>query len=380
VVVAQAPDASDSLPVVLGVGVAETRGMRNGYISNHGDAAKSIRKAVRLAEKASGQRIKKAILGIGGIGLTGIAAEAGVSVSRADAEVTPLDVKNLIEQCQRKIPQHVSMNNHVLHTIPVSYSLDGQRVHGDPIGMRGVKLDGRILFVSCLDTHYNDFIRAVEECDVEVVGTVASPIAASIVSLTKTQKMAGCVLANIGSETVSIVVYEEGLPVSLEVFPIGSNDITKDIALGLRVSLDEAETIKVGERGPASAPASSPVPKRKLDEIVMARLSDIFELIQAHLRKIGRNGLLPAGIIITGGGSGVITIEELARHYLNLPSKVVKDRTARDKVEMKDSMWSVAYGLCTYALCDNGLDDNTRDPGHEPLWAPLARWFKQFLP
>jgi cell division protein FtsA len=363
---------SDGLPEVVGVGVAESKGLRNGFISNHADAIKGVRKAIRLAEKACGERIRHAYVGIGGIGLESITSEATVAVSRADGEVTPLDVKNLNEQCQSRIPQHIMLNHHILHTLPLSYALDGQKVHGNPIGMRGSSLTGTTMFVTCLKTHHNDFIRVVEECDVEVVGFAASPIAASLTSLSRTQKVFGCALANIGSETLSLIVYEEGLPISVAVFPIGSNNITNDIALGLRVSLEEAEAIKMGEE---TAPAT---PRRKLDEIVMARMSDMFELVSSHLRKINRP-LLPGGIIISGGGSGVTTIEDLARAYLQIPSKVIKSVTNREKVEIRDSMWSVAYGLCVYALNDTDFSGGAADM-RSPWWSSIVSWFKQFLP
>jgi cell division protein FtsA len=123
-----------------------------------------------------------------------------------------------------------------------------------------------------------------------------------------------CILANIGAETVSIVVFENNIPISLEVFPIGSVDITHDIALGLKIPLDDAERIKLGSDTGVS------VSRKKLEEIIDARLSDIFELIENHLKKIGRNGLLPAGIIMIGGGSGTPNIEEVAKATLKLPT------------------------------------------------------------
>lgn len=372
VVAAKAADTPDGMPQVIGVGVAESKGLRNGYISNHADAIKGVRKAIRLAEKACGERIRHAYVGISGIGLTSVTSDVTVAVSRADGEVTSLDIKNLNEQSQSRIPPHIANNHHILHAIPLSYTLDGQKVHGNPIGMKGASLSGTTLFVVCQKTHYQDFIRVVEECDVEVVGTVASPIAASIVSLSRTQKVFGCALANIGSETLSLIVYEEGMPISVEVFPIGSNDITNDIALGLRVSLEEAELIKIG------ADKNNPIPRRKLDEIVMARLSDMFEIVGAHLKKINRP-LLPGGIIISGGGSGVTTIEDLAKAYLQIPSKVIRAFTNREKVEIRDSMWSVAYGLCTYALSETDFGGEAGDY-RESFWTVFTRWVKQFLP
>ncbi|MFC1734462.1 cell division FtsA domain-containing protein, partial [candidate division KSB1 bacterium] len=163
------------------------------------------------------------------------------------------------------------------------------------------------------------------------------------------------------------------IPISLKVFPIGSTDITNDIALGLKVSLEEAEQIKKG------AITSTEYPKKKLDEIVVARLSDIFELIENHLKKIGKNGLLPAGIIMTGGGSGITTIEDLARAALKLPSKLATPRFG-ENAKIKDASWAVAYGLCIWGL--------TADEDESPVGIQLAQktggnfiqWVKQFLP
>jgi len=205
---------------------------------------------------------------------------------------------------------------------------------------------------------------------------MASPIAASLITLTKTQKIAGCVLANIGAETVSIAVFENNIPVSLEIFPIGSTDITNDIALGLKVPLEEAEQIKIG------AITGSSYPRKKLEEIISARLSDIFELIEAHLKKIGRNGLLPAGIVITGGGSGLSNIEDLAKVALRLPSRIgTANLGLSEKQSYKDSTWAVAYGLCILGIhADEDLPIDTTDIALGNAWKKVLQWFRQFLP
>ena len=208
-----------------------------------------------------------------------------------------------------------------------------------------MKLEVKALFITSLENHLKDLVDAVEEAGIEVIDVVASPIAASFVTLTKAQKIAGCVLANIGSETISIVVFENNIPISLEVFPLGSNDITNDIALGLRIPLEEAETLKHG------GITHSSYPKKRLDEIIGARLSDMFELIDAHLKKIGRNGLLPAGIIITGGGSSIGTIEDFAKASLKLPSRVAHlNFPEKEKGKVKDALFAVALGLCILGL------------------------------
>jgi cell division protein FtsA len=223
---------------------------------------------------------------------------------------------------------------------------------GRPIGLRGLKLEVKTLFITCLSQHFEDLVEAVESAGVEVTDVVASPIAASLVSLSKRQRNVGCILVNIGAETVSIVVYENDTPISLDVFPIGSTDITNDMALGLKIAPEEAERVKIGGN-------SDSYSKKKLDEIIEARLTDIFELIESHLKKIGRNGLLPAGIILTGGGSGISTIEDLAKASLRLPVKVfgreVSDQT---KGKIRDSSWFVAYGLSALSGAGTTIEEN----------------------
>jgi cell division protein FtsA len=178
----------------------------------------------------------------------------------------------------------------------------------------------------------------------------------------------------------------------MEVFPVGSNDITNDIALGLKVSIEEADQIKmsVSSDTNTAVSASSSLPsfsRKKLDEIVIARLSDIFDLIEGHLKKIDRNGLLPAGIILTGGGSGLMNIEELAREALRLPSK---RHTLKLEGNLKgiarEFEWAVAYGstILAFSSPDDrsgiNLDGLSAVGIFKKLKKLIGGWIKQFLP
>jgi len=376
VVVVDAREKNDKgLPKVIGAGMAESRGLRHGYVTNVRDVAESIRRAVAIAEEKAGVKVKKAFLGVGGIGLSSVAVSSAVMTSRADAEVSELDLSKLREQCEQDIPHTAIANRRIIYDIPLQYKIDGAAVLGAPSGMIGNKLELKTIFITCLDHHVADLIQAVNEAGLEVEDVMAAPIAAGFVTLSKSQKVAGCILANIGAETVSIAVFENNIPTSLEVFPIGSTDITNDIALGLKVPLEEAEQIKIG------AITGSSFPRKKLEEIVTARLSDIFELIENHLKKIGRNGLLPAGIVITGGGSGLNAIEVMAKAALKLPSRIGSIGAMDGKSTFKDATWAVAYGLCIWGLsADEGpeIDSSTRFMKH--AWKAVVRWFKQFLP
>jgi cell division protein FtsA len=361
---------------VIGSGFVESKGLRHGYILNSADVTKGLRNAIDQAEKSSKIKIKRAYVSIGGIGISGIMSKGSVMISKADSEITELDVRNVLEVAENELSQNALMNKKIVHAIPISYKIDGQVIIGRPAGMRGTKLEVKALFVVCLEQHLNDLIKAVEEAGVDVLDVMASPLAASIVTLTKTQKIAGCVLANIGSETVSIVVFENNTPISLEVFPIGSTDITNDIALGFKIPIDEAEHVKMG-----SLLSDSQYPRKKIEEIILARLSDIFDLVEAHLKKIGRSGLLPAGIVLTGGGSGLSVIEEIAKDSLDLPSKIASINfiTNIKNSQLSDSSWSVAYGLAVWGISNsNDIPTGIRLPRNTMIG--IKRWLGQFLP
>jgi len=376
VVVAELVKENDKpITRIIGTGITESKGLRHGYIINGGDITSSIESAVRLADKSSGIKIRKAFIAVGGIGLSGITSSANIVIGRADLQITELDIEKLSQICEEALPTSLIQNRKILHSIPLSYKIDGKIILvKTPLGMKGTKLEVKMLFITCLEPHLNDLLEAVDDAGIEVLDCLASPIAASYVTLTKSQKMAGCILANIGSETVSIVVFENNLPISLEVFPIGSTDITNDIALGLKIPLEEAENLKIGGLGSAS------FPKKKLDEIISARLSDMFELIENHLKKIGRNGLLPAGIFITGGGGGIGTIEDFAKVTLKLPSRIASLTGSGEKSTIKDSTWAVAYGLCMLGFSKEektnlGLKDSVNRSSEK-----IFDWIKQFLP
>ncbi len=376
VIIASAKERNEKgIPKILASGMAESKGLRHGYVTNILDVANSIKKAVSIAEEKANLKIKKAFVGISGIGLSGITVNSFVMTSRADAEITSLDLKNLHEQCEKDIPKQDIANRRIIYDIPLQYKIDGSPSLGSPEGMKGNKIEQKTLFITCLEHHVSDLVSAVNEAGIEVEDVMPAPLAAGFVTLSKSQKIAGCILTNIGAETISVAVFENNIPTSLEVFPIGSTDITNDIALGLKVPLEEAEQIKIG------VITGSAYPKKKLEEIIAARLSDIFELVEAHLKKIGRNGLLPAGIVITGGGSGLNSIDSLAKVYLKLPSRIGSIGYIDSKSSFKDATWAVAYGLCIWGLQTE--ESSEIDPSalyFKKTWKKVLLAIKQFLP
>lgn len=327
-------------PRIIGAGAADTRGVERGYISDPQEVARSIRLALNKAEKMAGEKIKRAYFSTGGVGLSSVSATGSVVITRADLEVTDNDLELALETAESNIPQSSLQNRRIINSIPLEYKIDGKPVWGRVEGLKAQKLEVKALFLTAMEHHLQDTIRTAELAGVEVIDLVAGPVAASLVTLNKREKKAGCLLVDIGAETLSAVVYENDTIASLEVFPIGGSDITNDIALGLKVSLEDAETIKLGGLTRAT------FPRKKLDDVVSARLTDCFELIENHLKKIGRDALLPAGVILTGGGAGLHSVKDFAQEQLSLPAQIAEIHfSPTNKGRVKDHIWATACGL-----------------------------------
>jgi len=345
--------------------------LRRGYIINIEEVIDCLREAVAEAEKAAKVKIRRVNLGIGGVTLESKTADGSALVSRADLEVTTSDIRRATEDSQNNLTD--MQNRQIIHRVPIAFKLDGKKVLGSLEGMQGSKLEVHTMFVTYSKQHLSDFVTAAEEAGLIVDDIIAAPLASSLMVLSKIQRASGCVLANIGSQTTSIAVFEENIPLSVYVFPIGSTDITNDIALGFRIPLEDADRVKRREIEPEG-------PRRKLDEIIEARLSDIFEYIEMHLKKIGRNGLLPAGVIITGGGSNTLNIEELAKDYFSLPAKIAAPvRIVDGNNQGIDPSWAVAYGLCAYNY-EFDLEGKEGKNSGRNFRHMVAKWFKEFMP
>ena len=351
---------------IIGTGLAESKGLRHGYIVNKEEVSICIAKAKQQAEASAHMPIRSAFLAIGGISLDEARATGSAIISRADQEITALDIEK-VGKAAREAAAPGFLNRHVLHSIPLEYRVDNAKVLGDPLGMKGVRLEVDYLFVTCLAQHEEALAKAVEDADIEIIDQMASTLAGSYVLLEGDQKMKGCVLANIGAETVSIVVYDEGIPVSVKVFPMGSGHITDDIALGFRISLEEAERVKLGRL------SGQMYPRKKVDDIIVNRLTTMFALIDKHLKSLDRRGPLPAGIIISGGGAGVGSISDIAKGSLKLPARLAEFRISID-TKIRDATWAVAYGLALW-----GLTGDTIAP-KKNIVASFSKFFRQFLP
>lgn len=363
----------ESSPTILATSAVASSGLRDGYVVETESAGDAIKRAIRELEHASGLSIKRVGISVGGASLGAHTVTGSVVMTRADQEVTMLDIAKAMKEARASVG---NPNERIIHTIPREFRLDGKEVLGDPIGLVGTKLEVKALVVYVQTLHLERLIAAIGGLGIEISSIVASPLAASLLCLSQKQKVAGCALVNIGAETVTTGIFENGALMSIFSIPLGSVDITNDIALGLKIPLDEAEGVKTGA-------LISSHPKRKLDEIVGARLTDIFELLNKHLKKIGRQALLPAGTILIGGGARLHECATIAKEELKLPVMGGSLLPAYEAgIRTKDPVWFVALGICIYERREPGTTTGERDRSTKPIGAKegFFSFIKQFLP
>ncbi len=373
-VVIAVPGENPELPLnIIGTGTSSSRGLRHGYIIDKKEATKSIREALARAIGSAKVKVHNARVGLGGIGLDEIRSTGEVALTASGGIVTDREIERAMRESEKRASPKLT-NRTIIHAIPLEYRVDGSKVFGKPQDLQGTRLSVDTILITMLSRHQDDLIEAVEAAGIEVEGVMASPLAASLVSLTKAQKTAGVVLANIGSETLSIVVFENDIPISLKIFPTGSSQITDSIALSFRIPLTEAESLKRG------GVTGSEVPERKIQAIVGARLKEMYTLVNAHLKSIERHRLLPAGVVITGGGSGLTSASEIARAVMQLPSQVAQIGHLTRSSGI-DATWAVAYGLCRWAYAED-----TSGRGHSlsdvvsGAWDSLKQGLRSLLP
>jgi len=358
-------------PKIIGVGESETKGMRHGYVVDIASCIESLKHAIALAEKSSGVRIRRAFVSMGGVTLRGdISSGIGI-ITKADGEVTNLDISKALEDCENNLNLN---NKKIIKVFPTSFKLDGKEILGRPEGMRGTKLEVKSIFVTCSLSHFEDLVEVITLSGIEPIDVVAAPLAGSYMAMSQKQKIVGGALVNIGSETTSLAIFENGVLVSLHSFSIGGNDITNDIALGLKISLEEAEKFKLGNMDERFS-------KKKLEEIIEARVLDIFELIENHLKKIKRNELLPAGVIFVGGSANISSLLEYSKSALKLPSSVgATEMFGNIKTKLRNPEWFTTLGLITPSDDDNYYHQDSFKNFFQNLKSMIKSNIKQLMP
>jgi len=314
-------------------------GLRKGAVVNIEETAKNIQLLMSGIERDCGRSINSVFVNIGGSHLYVTPSDGIISVSRADQRISKEDVERVL-QATRAI-NISSKNDEILDVFPREFIVDDQKGIKQPVDLTGIRLEAKVLLLCVFSPYFLNLTQAVLGSKLQIDDIIPSPLAAAKSVLTPQQKELGVALIDIGAATTSLAVFEEGELIHLAVFPIGSANITNDIAIGLKIEVAVAESIKkqhgtcifakTEKEKTDSAKkkievfdesSSLSFTKKNLVDIIEPRVSEILDLIQKELKKIGRQELLPGGIVLTGGGAKIPRIKELAKQQLKLSCQI----------------------------------------------------------
>ena len=372
--------------------LAQTRvpsfGIRKGVVVDIEETSRNIQSLLSEIRKTYNQRIDSVFVNIEGSHLYTTPSDGVISVSRADKKISEEDIARVLKSTQAI---GLPLNQEILDTFPLEFIIDDQKGIKEPLGLTGIRLEAKVLLLCAFSQYLKNLTQAVLNTKLQINDVIPSPIVAARAVLTPQQKELGVALVDIGAATTGLAVFEEGDLIHFAVFPIGSANITNDIAIGLRTEISTAEKIKrqfgscfLGKTKKEKNPQgkteifdkSSPAvfSQKMLVDIIEARVSEIFDLIQKELKKISRQELLPGGIVLTGGGAKLSKIAELAKQELKLPCKIGIPQGIIGLEE--DTSLSVATGLVL-----EGVDFGDDEKGAlERIGSRLKRIFRTFTP
>ena len=379
----------EAYPNIIGVGVREGSGLRKGVVTDVEETIIAITTSLEEAERMAGVPIDNIYISINGEHIKASNTRGLISIA-AKGEISRDDVLRAIESAQTVA---LPANREIVHVIPRAFIVDGQEDIKDPIGMTGTRLEVDAHVITGATPFIKNLARTAEQAGVRVSSFVLAPLAASTSVLAKKQKELGVIVLDIGSGTTGLVVFEDGDVYHSAVLPIGSSHITADIAIGLRISLEVAEQIKV-EYGMASPVTLSDrdtidlskfdksedqvVSRRYVAEIIEARLMELFLMVKTELRKVGRDGMLPAGAVLVGGGSKLPGIVDSAKNHLGLPAQIgfpIELRGMVDKLD--DPRFATSIGLMMWGMDDsNTVPDYAHEPNFGLVLSKIRNWFK----
>lgn len=362
-------------------------GIRKGVVVNVEEVARVIDSCIKRAEESIRKKINRVYVNIGGCHIFLTSSHGLVSVSRADQKISQEDINRVIQAAQTfSLPS----NKEILEVFPKEFIIDGERGIKEPIGMQGVRLEAEVLVLGCFSPYLKNLTQAVLSSGLQIDDLILTPLAASRAVLTSREKELGVALLDIGASTTGLAVFEEGNLIHAAIFPLGSANITNDIAVLLRIDIDTAERIKLEfgtclYRGRDKKekiknkflPETFIFSQKNLVGIIEARVSEIFSQVNKELKKISRQGLLPAGIVLTGGGAKLPKIVEFAKKELKLPCRIGLSQSFVPFQE--DTTLSTVCGLI---LCGLDLEEEgaSRSRHNQGIGERIKRIFGFLIP
>jgi cell division protein FtsA len=351
-------------------GICESRGSRRGIIVDLEKAVTSVQHAVERAENAAGAPIESAVVGIAGAHIRGITSQGGISFGSRSREVCRDDIRLAVERAKSI---NLPADRQILHLLPQEFILDDQPGLHEPAGMMGNKLEVKVHVVTASASATQNVVTVLNRAGIHVDDTVYEALACGDAVLRQDERELGVCLADIGAGSTDLIVYHEGAVIHTGVVPVGGDHFTNDVSVGLRTPLADAEKIKrlFGSAFVTRVPGSTEIEvtsvgdrpsrlmsQRMLAEIIEPRARELFELVREHLRAAGVMDLLPAGIVLTGGGSKLNSMAEMAEDVLRKPIRIgVPASLSRMPAELSQPEFSTIIGIALHAYRMRMLQD-----------------------
>ena len=393
-VIAEISDGEEE-PKVVGVGTSVSEGLRRGVVVNLEKTVQSISKAMAEAELMAGIEANSVLAGIAGDHIRSINSRGVIAVSGADREISKSDVNRVVDAAKAVA---IPMDREIIHVLAQEFIVDDQPGIKDPVGMAGVRLEAEVHIVTGAVTSAQNIYKSIQKAGLGVKDLVLEPLASSYAVLSPEEKELGVMLLDIGGGTTDIAVFFEWSIRHTAVIGLGGNNVTGDIAIGLRTSHAQAEKIKM-EKGCALASLVSEdemitvpgiggrqerqVPRSLLTSIIQPRMEELFSLALRELRRSDYADLLAAGVVVTGGASLMPGAVELAEQVFDMPVKLgVPGGFGGLKDLAQNPMHATGVGLVLFAMQDpekSGLKRLTEANMFEKILERMRRWYNEFF-
>jgi cell division protein FtsA len=382
------------VPNIIGVGIAPSTGLRKGAVIDVEETINSISSSLEDAERMAGEPINHVFLGVGGNHIESINSKGVIAVPQAESEITEDEVDRVLEAAQAVT---IPGNRRLLRIIPKTFTVDEQKGIKYPVGMTGIRLEVETHIITGFEPIIKNLEKCVLQSGVDIDDIIPGCLASAEAVLSKRQKELGVVVVDIGCGGTAVSVYEDGATLHTAVIPIGGENVTNDVAIGMRTSIDTAEKLKIeyGSVNPEevndretidlsliSKLDSHLVSKKQVVEIIRARYQEIFVHVKEELAKINRDGMLPAGVVLTGAGSKMPGVIDLARETLNLPAQIgfpTNYEGVVDKID--DPAYTTAIGLLLWGSRFDGRNHGgLKSINLKKGLTSIKGWFKNLIP
>lgn len=378
---------------VIGAGRTAAQGLRRGVVINAAEATQAISQAVADAESAAGQALQAAYVGIAGSHVNAIGSKGVVAVGRSGRSITRDDIQRAVDQARNIALPH---NREIILAVPRVFCVDDQKGIQNPVGMFGYRLEVDASLVTGASSAVTNLVNCVQSNGVEIVDLVLEPLASAEAVLTDDERQLGVALVDIGGGTTDIAIYLDAAPWHTVIVDVGGDHFVRDVAMGLRMPYAKAEALMqqfghvLPEQIPPDAEVRSgafgqegqqTVNRRLLAEILNARAEEVIDLIVREVKRSGYDGLLPAGIVFTGGISQLAGFAELSRSRLQWPVRVGRPNgIASSVIDLSSPEYATSVGLLLWRMRQGTVQRVTPTQSGSPFFERIVKWFKALLP